>query len=77
MGLESTTGIFNYPRTQASPKARLELRIEFYNLFNHENLWAGGLVNNVPAPNFGQAIADNPSTDQGPRLIQLGAKFYF
>lgn len=63
--------------TNFTESTRLELRIEFYNVFNHENFWAGGIVNNVQAPNFGQAIADNPSTGQGPRLIQLAAKFYF
>ena len=63
--------------TNITESTRLELRIEFYNVFNHENFWAGGIVNNVQAPNFGQAIADNPSTGQGPRLIQLAAKFYF
>jgi hypothetical protein len=63
--------------TNFTEAMRLQLRIEFYNLFNHENFWAGGIVNNVQAPNFGQAIADNPSTGQGPRLIQIAAKFYF
>ena len=63
--------------TNISETTRLELRIEFYNVFNHENFWAGGIVNNLQAPNFGQVIADNPSTGQGPRLIQLATKFYF
>ena len=63
--------------TNFTESTKLELRIEFYNVFNHEQFWAGGIVNNVQAPNFGQVIADNPSTGQGPRLIQLGAKFYF
>jgi hypothetical protein len=63
--------------TNITETTRLELRIEFYNVFNHENFWAGGIVNNVQASNFGQAIADNPSTGQGPRLVQLAAKFYF
>jgi len=63
--------------TNFTESTKLELRIEFYNIFNHEQFWAGGIVNNVQAPNFGQVIADNPSTGQGPRLIQLAAKFYF
>jgi hypothetical protein len=63
--------------TNITETTRLELRMEFYNLFNHEQFWAGGIVNNVAAPNFGQNTADNPSTGLGPRLIQLAAKFYF
>ena len=63
--------------TSFTESTKLELRIEFYNVFNHEQFWAGGIVNNVQAPNFGQVIGDNPSTGQGPRLIQLAAKFYF
>lgn len=63
--------------TNFTESTKLELRIEFYNVFNHEQFWAGGIVNNVQAPNFGQVIGDNPSTGQGPRLIQLAAKFYF
>jgi hypothetical protein len=63
--------------TNFTESTKLELRIEFYNVFNHEQFWAGGIVNNIQAPNFGQVIADSPSTGQGPRLIQLAAKFYF
>jgi hypothetical protein len=63
--------------TNFTESTKLELRIEFYNVFNHEQFWAGGIVNNVQAPNFGQVIADSPSTGQGPRLIQLAAKLYF
>lgn len=63
--------------TNFTETTKVELRIEFYNVFNHENFWAGGIVNNVFAPNFGQMTSDSPSTGQGPRLIQLAAKFYF
>jgi hypothetical protein len=63
--------------TNISETTRLELRMEFYNLFNHENFWPGGISNILQSPTFGQATADNPSTGQGPRLIQIAAKFYF
>ena len=63
--------------TQITEGTKLELRIEFYNVFNHENFWQGGIVNNIASPLFGQNTADNPSTGQGPRLIQLATKFYF
>jgi carboxypeptidase family protein len=63
--------------TNISETTRLELRIEFYNVFNHENFWQGGISTVLQSPTFGQATADNPTTGQGPRLIQLAAKFYF
>ncbi len=63
--------------TNFTESTRMELRIEFYNVMNHENFWPGGISDNIQAPNFGQMTSDSPSTGQGPRLIQLAAKFYF
>jgi hypothetical protein len=63
--------------TNLTESTRMELRIEFYNIMNHENFWPGGISDNIQAPNFGQMTSDSPSTGQGPRLIQLAAKFYF
>jgi hypothetical protein len=63
--------------TNITETTRMELRIELYNVMNHENFWPGGISDNVQAPNFGQMTSDSPSTGQGPRLIQLSAKFYF
>jgi len=66
-----------YKDTNFTETTRMELRIEFYNVMNHENFWPGGIVNDAQNPLFGQMISDSPSTGQGPRLIQLAAKFYF
>jgi len=63
--------------TNITETTKMELRIEFYNVMNHENFWPGGISDNIQAPNFGQMTSDSPSTGQGPRLIQLAAKFYF
>lgn len=62
--------------TNITESTRMELRMEFYNLFNHENFWAGGIVTDInQGANFGREFSDNPAI--GPRLIQLAAKFYF
>jgi len=76
--LESTIGTSKLSKdTNFTESTRMELRIEFYNVMNHENFWPGGISDNIQAPNFGQMTSDSPSTGQGPRLIQLAAKFYF
>jgi hypothetical protein len=59
--------------TNITEKTRLELRIEFYNLFNHTQFAPGGIVTDVnQGANFGREFAANP-----PREIQLAGKFYF
>ncbi|MDQ3805227.1 MAG: TonB-dependent receptor [Acidobacteriota bacterium] len=50
--------------------ARLQLRAEAFNIFNHTNFNA--ISTNITAANFGDVI-----TVRDPRVIQLGAKFYF
>jgi len=48
----------------------LELRFEFFNIFNHPNLEAP--VNSLTSSGFGQIQAANP-----PRILQLAGKFNF
>jgi hypothetical protein len=53
----------------------VELRIEFYNLFNHTQFSYRGISTDInTGPEFGHAFSDYPND---PRLIQLAAKFYF
>jgi hypothetical protein len=49
---------------------RLQLRAEAFNLFNHTNF--NTISTNVTAANFGVV-----TSTRDPRVIQLGAKFYF
>jgi hypothetical protein len=58
--------------TFISESKRVELRIEFYNLFNHTRYDPNGVITDISAANFGAATTTLP-----PRRIQLGAKFYF
>ena len=58
--------------TQITESKRVELRIEFYNLFNHTEYDPNGVVTDISAVNFGAV-----TTTLAPRRIQLGAKFYF
>jgi hypothetical protein len=61
--------------TQITESTRIELRFEFYNLFNHTQFstaGAGAMTTDINSPDFGRVLAA-----QNPRLIQLAAKFYF
>jgi hypothetical protein len=49
---------------------RLQLRFEFYNVFNRVNL--GGINSNLTSASFGKA-----TSQLNPRNIQLGAKLMF
>jgi len=61
-----------YKDTQITERTRFELRIEFYNVFNHTQFDSQGIITDIIAPNFGdETLAHNP------RQIQLAAKFYF
>jgi hypothetical protein len=61
-----------YKDTQITESTRFELRIEFYNVFNHTQFDSQGIITDIIAPNFGaETLAHNP------RQIQLAAKFYF
>jgi hypothetical protein len=56
--------------TYITEQMRFELRLESFNTFNHVNFSAPN--SNVNSGNFGFV-----TSDAGPRLIQLAAKFYF
>jgi hypothetical protein len=59
--------------TNITESTRLELRIEFYNVFNHTQFDPAGIVTDINAGSaFGQVFAAHH-----PREIQLAAKFYF
>lgn len=58
--------------TQITESTRLELRFEFFNLFNHTQFDPAGITTDINSGNFGR---DQATRD--PRLIQLAAKFYF
>ena len=56
--------------TRVTESTRLELRFEAYNVFNHAQFF--NPIGDINASNFGQVVQAH-----NPRLIQLGAKFYF
>jgi hypothetical protein len=58
--------------TQITEGKKLELRIEFYNLFNHPTFDPNSVVTDISAGNFGAVTAA-----RHPRRIQLAAKVYF
>jgi hypothetical protein len=54
---------------------RLQLRGEFFNMFNHPNF---DIPNHVfGTPNFGQILSANSYGNKPPRQIQLGLKYVF
>jgi hypothetical protein len=61
-----------YKDTNITEQTRLELRFEFFNLFNHTQFNPTGISTNINSANFGRILAA-----RDPRLIQLAAKFYF
>ncbi len=58
--------------TQVTESTRMELRFEFFNLFNHTQFDPRGVTTNTNSSNFGRILAA-----RDPRLIQLAAKFCF
>jgi Carboxypeptidase regulatory-like domain len=58
--------------TQITDSTKLEMRIEFFNIFNHTQFDPVGITTDINASNFGQESAAHD-----PRIIQLAAKFYF
>lgn len=58
--------------THITESTRIELRFEFYNLFNHTQFNPSGVSTNIQSSNFGRILAA-----RDPRLIQFAAKFYF
>ena len=61
-----------YKDTAITEQTRLELRFEFFNLFNHTQFNPNGMDTDISSTNFGRILQA-----QNPRLIQLAAKFYF
>jgi hypothetical protein len=62
-----------YKDTQITESTRMELRFEFYNVFNHTQFSTSNMSTDINAGSaFGQIVAA-----QSPRLIQLAAKFFF
>ena len=68
----SNTDFQLFKDTHVTESTRIELRIEFYNVFNHTQFSPNGIVTDISDPRFGRELAAN-----APRLIQLAAKFYF
>jgi hypothetical protein len=58
--------------THITESTRIELRFEFYNVFNHTQFNPSGVSTNINSRNFGRILAA-----YDPRVIQLAAKFYF
>ncbi len=51
----------------------LQLRLEVFNVFNHAQFFGPQTVDgSISSPTFGQVVSADP-----PRLMQLGAKFFF
>ncbi len=61
-----------YKSTAITESTHLELRFEFYNLFNHTQFSQSGINTGLSSSNFGRE-----SSALDPRIIQLAAKFYF
>jgi hypothetical protein len=61
-----------YKDTKITESTRVELRIEFYNVFNHVQFDPNGIGTDIGSGNFGAVTAALPQ-----RRIQLAAKVYF
>jgi hypothetical protein len=61
-----------YKDTHITEQTRVELRFEFFNLFNHTQFSPNSLYTNINSVNFGRDLSA-----RDPRIIQLAAKFYF
>jgi hypothetical protein len=67
--------------TRISETTLIQLRIEFFNVFNHANFQPvanhnSGASGNAASSNFGRVLGARPAGIDS-RLIQLGAKFVF
>ncbi len=56
--------------TKLTETTRIELRLEFFNFFNHTQF--GAPTSNINSANFGRTLSA-----RDPRFVQLAAKFYF
>jgi hypothetical protein len=61
-----------FKSTAITEKTRLELRFEFYNLFNHTQFNPNGMDTDISSSDFGRI-----SLARDPRVVQLAVKFYF
>ncbi|MFN7933775.1 MAG: TonB-dependent receptor [Bryobacteraceae bacterium] len=73
-------GVFNVDfsvnkQFRMSEQRRVELRTEFYNLFNHYNIEPGSVDRGIRSVNFGKVGGGIQGLTT--RVIQLGAKFVF
>src|SRR5262249_34833377 len=59
-----------YKRFHISEESIFQLRGEFYNIFNHSNLFVPNAID-IGSTNF------VPAFRRGARIIQIGGKFYF
>jgi Carboxypeptidase regulatory-like domain len=66
--------------TKVTERVSIQLRFEFFNIFNHAQFDPNGITTDFNSSAFGtETAAYNGSSAgaPGPRLIQLGAKVYF
>ena len=68
----SNTDFQLYKDTRITEGTKLELRIEFYNVFNHTQFDPNTAITDISDPRFGRLRGA-----RSPRLIQLATKFYF
>lgn len=61
-----------FKKTPITETTSMELRFEFFNLFNHTQFSSTGVSTNINSGNFGRILAA-----RDPRIIQLAAKFFF
>jgi hypothetical protein len=57
--------------------AKLELRMDVYNVFNNLNLNPTDIVNDIGASNFGTITTSNGSAGLAGRVLTVGARFSF
>lgn len=70
MSLVKAFGLPNMPVLGES--AKIEFRVDAYNIFNNLNFNPGSLSTNIANSNFGQA-----TTALSGRVVTLGARFNF
>jgi hypothetical protein len=69
----SITKAFGFPKARViGDNAKLEIRADFFNLFNNLNLNPGSVSNNINSTNFGQDTAA-----LGARTISFQGRFSF
>ncbi|HEV2246820.1 MAG TPA: carboxypeptidase regulatory-like domain-containing protein [Terriglobia bacterium] len=66
----NNTDLGIYKDTKITEKTKVELRFEFFNVFNHTQF--NNPTGDVSSVNFGRVLSA-----RDPRIIQLAAKFYF